>query len=40
MRRVRSFFRKNALDAELDAELAAHLEMAIEDNMARGLPPR
>jgi predicted permease len=39
MRRVRSFFRKNALDGDLDAELAAHLEMAIEDNMARGLPP-
>jgi predicted permease len=39
MRRVRSFFRKNALDSELDAELAAHLDMAIEDNLARGLPP-
>jgi predicted permease len=39
MRRVRSLFRKRALDADLDAELAAHLEMAIEDNLARGLPP-
>jgi len=35
--RVRAFFRKRALDADLDAELAAHLEMAIEDNLARGL---
>src|SRR6516225_1227655 len=39
MRRVRSFFRKHALDGDLDAELAAHLEMAIEDHIARGLPP-
>jgi predicted permease len=30
--------RRRPLDAELDAELAAHLEMAIEDNLARGLP--
>ena len=25
--------------AELDAELAGHLEMAIEDNLRRGMPP-
>ena len=37
--RVWAFLRRKPLDAELDAELAAHLEMAIEDNMARGLPP-
>ena len=35
--RVRAFFRKPALDAELEAELAAHIELAIEDNLARGL---
>ena len=35
--RVRSFFRKRALDEDLSIELAAHLEMAIEDNQARGL---
>lgn len=37
--RLSAFFRKRALDRDLDAELAAHLEMAIEDNIARGLPP-
>ena len=39
--RVRAFFNKPALDAEVEAELAAHLEMAIEDKIAHGLlPPR
>ncbi len=38
-RRIRAFFGKRALDADLDAELAAHLDMAIEDNLARGLSP-
>ena len=37
--RVRSFFRKGRLDRELDAELASHLDMAIEDNLRRGLSP-
>ena len=37
--RVTAFFSKRALDADLNAELAAHLEMAIEDNIARGLSP-
>ena len=37
--RVRAFFRKPALDAELDAELAAHVDFAIEENLERGLPP-
>jgi predicted permease len=36
--RVWAFVRRRPHDAELDAELAAHLEMAIEDNMAHGLP--
>ncbi|MGA8090749.1 MAG: ABC transporter permease [Terracidiphilus sp.] len=36
--RLWAFMRRRPLDAELDAELAAHLEMAIEDNMAHGLP--
>ena len=35
--RVRAFFHKPALDADLEAELAAHLEFAIEENLARGL---
>jgi predicted permease len=37
--RVRAFFSKPVLDAEIEAELAAHLEMAVEDNLARGLNP-
>ncbi|WP_348263698.1 ABC transporter permease [Telmatobacter sp. DSM 110680] len=37
--RMWAFMFRRPLDADLDAELAAHLEMAIEDNMARGLPP-
>ncbi len=36
--RVWAFVRRSPLDADLDAELAAHLEMAIEDNIAHGLP--
>ena len=39
LRRVLAFFGKRALDADLDQELAAHLEMATEDNIARGLLP-
>src|SRR5579863_7989470 len=35
--RIRAFFRKTSVDADLDAELAVHLEMAIEDYLARGL---
>jgi predicted permease len=36
---VRAFWNKPALDAELEAELAAHLEFAIEENLERGLAP-
>ena len=39
LRRAQAFFGKRALDADLDQELAAHLEMAVEDNIARGLSP-
>ena len=35
--RVYSFFRKRNLDREFDAELSAHLEMAIEENIKRGM---
>jgi len=38
-RRIWAFFAKRALDAELEAELAAHLEMAIDDNLPRRSPP-
>jgi len=36
--RFRSFFRKEPLDRELDVEMASHIEMAIEENVRRGLP--
>jgi predicted permease len=35
--RVTSVFRRERLDHELNAELAAHLELAIEENLQRGL---
>jgi predicted permease len=37
--RLRAFFHKQPLDHELDAEMAAHLEIAIEENLRRGLSP-
>ena len=36
---VSAFFRKPQLDADLEAELAAHLDLAIEENLERGMPP-
>ena len=36
--RLRAFFRKKPLDSDLDAEMAAHLELAIEENLQRGMP--
>jgi predicted permease len=39
LHRFRSFFRKPQLDRELDAEMAAHLELAIEENLQRGISP-
>ncbi|HEX8881893.1 MAG TPA: permease prefix domain 1-containing protein, partial [Candidatus Acidoferrum sp.] len=35
--RLRSFFRRAEQDRELDAEMYAHLELAIEENLERGL---
>ncbi|HSY71397.1 MAG TPA: ABC transporter permease [Alloacidobacterium sp.] len=37
--RLRSFFRKAPLDRELDAEMTSHLEMAVEENIGRGMHP-
>ena len=37
--RLRALFRKRAHDADLEAEMAAHLDMAIEENIERGMPP-
>src|SRR5579859_3174497 len=37
--RTRAFFRRESMDRELDAEMAAHLEMAIEENVRSGMTP-
>jgi predicted permease len=37
--RVRAFFGKKPLDEDLNAEMAAHLDFAIEENLKRGLSP-
>jgi predicted permease len=37
LNRLRAFFRKDRLDRDLDAEMAAHLELAIEENLQRGM---
>ena len=36
--RVRSFFRSDQLDHEVNEEMASHLEMAVEENLRRGMP--
>lgn len=36
--RLGSFFRKRPLDIELDAEMQSHLDLAVEENLKRGLP--
>ncbi|MGO8786808.1 MAG: ADOP family duplicated permease [Terriglobia bacterium] len=35
--RLRAFFRKERLDTEVEAEMASHLELAIEENLRRGI---
>ena len=35
--RIRSWFRKNRLDQELNQDMASHLEMAVEENIRRGM---
>lgn len=37
LHRLRSFFRGAEQDRDLDAEMSAHLELAIEENLQRGL---
>jgi len=36
---LRSFFRRTELDRDLDAEMSAHLELAVEENLQHGLSP-
>src|SRR5690242_7880166 len=35
--RMRSFFRNDSVDRELKQEMASHLEMAVEENVRRGM---
>ena len=37
LHRFQAFFRKDPLDRDLDAEMAAHLDFAIEENLQRGM---
>jgi hypothetical protein len=37
--RTRAFFRKRSLDRDFDAEAAAHLDFAIEENLRSGMAP-
>ncbi len=37
--RILAFFHKPKLDADLEAEIATHLELAIEDNLRQGMSP-
>jgi hypothetical protein len=37
--RMLSLFRKGRHDADLEAESKAHLELAIEENLSRGMSP-
>jgi len=39
LHRLRSLFRPTQLDRELQAEMSAHLDLAIEENLRRGLTP-
>ena len=39
LQRLRSIFRDAQDSRELDAEMAAHLQLAMEENLRRGLPP-
>jgi predicted permease len=39
LERVRAFLHKPPLDADLEQEIAAHIEFAVEENLARGLTP-
>src|ERR1700739_2182998 len=36
--RLRSFFRKDALDHDLNDEMASHIELAMEEYMHKGMP--
>ena len=37
LRRISNLFRRNSVDREIDAELQAHLNLRIDDNLAAGM---
>src|SRR5215471_11574242 len=37
IRRITNLFRRSRLDRDITAELQAHIDLRIEDNMARGM---
>jgi predicted permease len=37
MRRIQNLFRRDAVESEINAEILAHLELRIEDNVTRGM---
>jgi len=37
LQRLKAFFRKDALDRDLEAEMASHMEMAVEENRKKGM---
>ncbi len=39
LNRLRSFFRKEPLDHDLNEEMASHLDLAIEENLRNGMTP-
>ena len=39
LRRSANLFRRTSVDREIDAELKAHIEMRVEDNLATGMSP-
>src|ERR1700744_3370567 len=39
LRRGANLFRQSSVDRDIDAELKAHIEMRIEDNLAAGMSP-
>ena len=39
LHRLRSFFRRAQLERDLDAEISSHLQLAIDENLQRGLSP-
>ncbi len=39
LRRIANLFRRSGIDREIDAELQAHIDLRIDDNIAAGMSP-